>query len=68
MKRSKKIYIIYITNLFLLNIDKIKEKLKQLDFVSSFEIKNLSNLVSLLKFLKQPIAILYNKNDKILFE
>lgn len=62
---KKDLYYLYGTNLFLIKIDIIKEKLKQLDFVSSFEIKKIyPSSLSIKIFEKKPIAILYNKNDK----
>ena len=62
---KKDLYYLYGTNLFLLKIDKIEEKLKQLDFVAGFEIKKIyPGSLSIKIFEKQPIVILYNKKGK----
>ena len=52
-------------NLFLLNSQNIKDKLKEDSLIESFEIKKIyPNKIKLKIFEKKPIAILYDKKEK----
>ena len=53
---------------FLLNNKLISNKLKELDVIKSFEIKNLSQQDNYKNFEKEPIAIIQNKQKKLLYK
>ena len=64
-KIKKKLSFLYEENLFFLNIDDIKENLKDEIFIESFSIKKIyPNKIKLIIVEKKPIAILHNKKKK----
>ncbi len=64
-KIKDKLSFLYGTSLFLLQTNNIKEKLKEEDFIESFEIKKIyPNKIKIKITEKKPIAILQNKKEK----
>ena len=62
---EKKLSQLYETNLFILNKKKISDGLKELNFVDSFEVKKIyPNRLKIRIFEKEPIAIIYHKDEK----
>tara|TARA_B100000941_G_scaffold223791_1_gene165997 strand:- start:149 stop:808 length:660 start_codon:yes stop_codon:yes gene_type:complete len=62
---EKKLSQLYETNLFILNKKKISDGLKELNFVDSFEVKKIyPNRLKIRIFEKEPIAIIYYKDEK----
>ena len=65
---EKSLSQLYETNLFILNKKKISDELKELNFVDSFEVKKIyPNKLKIRIFEKEPIAIIYHKNEKKYF-
>ena len=65
---KKKLSFLYETNLFLLNLNDLKVKLKELDFIESFEIKKIyPQTIKIKIFEQEPIAIIQNKKEKKYF-
>ena len=62
---KKKLAFLYNTNLFLLNSKKIKIRLKEIDFIESYEIKKIyPDKIRIRVFEKKPIAVLQHKKNK----
>ena len=67
-QQIKKLSFLYETNLFLLNLNDLKVKLKELDFIESFEIKKIyPQTIKIKIFEQEPIAIIQNKKRKKYF-
>ena len=65
---KKKLAFLYNTNLFLLNSKKIKIRLKEIDFIESYEIKKIyPDKIRIRVFEKKPIAVLHHKKNKFFF-
>ena len=65
---KKKLAFLYNTNLFLLNSKKIKIRLKEIDFIESYEIKKIyPDKIRIRVFEKKPIAVLQHKKNKFFF-
>lgn len=65
---KKSLSQLYNTNLFFLNKKKISNKLKELNFVDSFEVKKIyPNKLRVRIFEKEPIAIIHYNNEKKYF-
>ena len=61
----KKLNYLYDENIFFLNIGRIDENLKNINFIESYRIKKIyPNKLKLLIIEKKPIAILLNKKNK----
>ncbi len=62
---KNKLSFLYETNLFLLNKKDIKLKLKEVDFIDSFEVKKIfPNKIKIKVYENIPIAIIQNKREK----
>ena len=62
---KKKLSFLYGTNLFFLNKKDIKLKLKEIDFIDSFEVKKIfPNKIKIKVYENIPIAIIQNKTEK----
>ena len=62
---KKELNFLYQTNLIFLKNSEIKNILKQIDFIESFEIKKIYPKKLIIKiYEKKPIAILQDKKDK----
>ena len=62
---KNKLSFLYETNLFLLNKKDIKLKLKEVDFIDSFEVKKIfPNKIKIKIYENIPIAIIQNKAEK----
>lgn len=67
-KINKKLAFIYEKNFFFLNNDSIKLKLKEIDFIESFEVKKIfPNTIKIKIFEHKPIAIIQKKKIKKYF-
>ncbi len=61
----KKLSFLYESNIFFLNLQKIKRELNEIDFIKSFEIKKIYPDKIKFKIIeKEPVAILQNKKTK----
>ena len=67
-KIKKELSFLYGKNLFLLNNKLISNKLKELDVIKSFEIKKICQQDNYKNFEKEPIAIIQNKQKKIIIQ
>ena len=64
-KIRQKLSFIYKRNLFFLRDNEIRNKLNEIDFIDSYEIKKIyPNKIKIKVFEKKPIAILQNKEKK----
>mgnify|MGYP001434940030 CR=1 FL=1 len=62
---KNKLSFLYETNLFLLNKKELKLKLKEIDFIDSFEVKKIfPNKIKIKVYENIPIAIIQNKMEK----
>ncbi len=62
---KNKLSFLYETNLFLLNKKDVKLKLKEIDFIDSFEVKKIfPNKIKIKIYENIPIAIIQNKKEK----
>ncbi len=62
---KNKLSFLYETNLFLLKQKDIKSKLKDIDFIDSFEVKKIfPNKIKIKIYENIPIAIIQNKTEK----
>ncbi len=67
-KIRQKLSFIYKRNLFFLRDNEIRDKLNEIDFIDSYEIKKIyPNKIKIKVFEKKPIAILQNKREKKYF-
>ena len=67
-KIRQKLSFIYKRNLFFLRDNEIRNKLNEIDFIDSYEIKKIyPNKIKIKVFEKKPIAILQNKREKKYF-
>lgn len=67
-KIREKLSFIYKRNLFFLRDNEIRNKLNEIDFIDSYEIKKIyPNKIKIKVFEKKPIAILQNKREKKYF-
>ncbi len=67
-KIRQKLSFIYKRNLFFLRENEIRNKLNEIDFIDSYEIKKIyPNKIKIKVFEKKPIAILQNKREKKYF-
>ena len=65
---EKSLSQLYETNLLKLNKKKIRNELKELNFVDGFEVKKIyPNKLKLRIFEKEPIAIIHHKDEKKYF-
>ena len=65
---TEKLSFLYETNLFFLNKKDIKLKLKEIDFIDSFEVKKIfPNKIKIKVYENIPIAIIQNKTEKKFF-
>lgn len=63
-----KLNFLYKTNLFLLNTSSIEDKLSEIEFIESFEVKKIyPDSIQVTIYEKEPIAILQNKKQKKYF-
>ena len=63
-----KLNFLYQTNLFLLNTSSIEDKLSEIEFIESFEVKKIyPDSIQITIYEKEPIAILQNKKQKKYF-
>ncbi len=63
-----KLNFLYKTNLFLLNTSSIEDKLSEIEFIESFEVKKIyPDSIQITIYEKEPIAILQNKKQKKYF-
>ena len=59
---------LYDTNLFFLKVNKINEKLNEIDLIESYEIKKVFPEKIIIKvFEKKPIAIIQDKRKKLIY-
>ena len=64
----KDLNFLYQKNMFSLNEEEIKEKIKKNNFIESFEIKKIyPNSIRIKIFEKKPIAILHDKKEKFFY-
>tara|TARA_B100001989_G_C24522915_1_gene456923 strand:+ start:60 stop:719 length:660 start_codon:yes stop_codon:yes gene_type:complete len=62
---KNKLSYLYETNLFFLNKKELKLKLKEIDFINSFEVKKVfPNKIKIKVYENIPIAIIQNKMEK----
>jgi len=67
-KIRQKLSFIYKRNLYFLRENEIRNKLNEIDFIDSYEIKKIyPNKIKIKVFEKKPIAILQNKREKKYF-
>ncbi len=65
---KNKLSFLYETNIFLPNKEEIKLKLKEIDFIDSFEVKKIfPNKIKIKVYENVPIAIIQNKKEKKLY-
>ena len=65
---KKKLSFLYESNIFFLKKNDLKSKLKEINFIDSFEIKKTyPNKIKIKIFEKKPIAILQDKKEKFYF-
>ena len=67
-KIINELYFVYDTNIFFLRSNKIKTKLKEIDFIDSFRIKRIyPDKIKIKIFEIKPIAVIIHKKEKKYF-
>ena len=63
---KKDLIFLYQKNIFSINEKEIKERIEKNNFIESFEIKKIyPSSIKIKIFEKKPIAILYDKKEKV---